>query len=204
VHISKENLTGPAMNSQVVALGEQLNILVDLAQKNARWQAKSDRRQVRLTKLLEKIAEKVDVSTDGLVSSTEDEDPVDDLAEELEAAAVCLRWFCAITSNSRPRWLEAQRHELLAVVLEPCLLSVSSCVLSGCLCRSPWATLFCARDRFYRRRLRILTCPPTRRRTRVRSQRGDDVRAERCLRVGRDQAVLRSVLGVHVVDFKAV
>jgi hypothetical protein len=88
VHISKENLTGPAMNSQVVALGEQLNILVDLAQKNARWQAKSDRRQVRLTKLLEKIAEKVDVSTDGLVSSTEDEDPVDDLAEELEAAAV--------------------------------------------------------------------------------------------------------------------
>ena len=77
------------MNSQVVALGEQLNILVDLAQKNARWQAKSDRRQVRLTKLLEKIAEKVDVSTDGLVSSTEDvEDPVDDLAEKLEAAAV--------------------------------------------------------------------------------------------------------------------
>ena len=42
----------------------------------------------------------------------------------------------------------------------------------------------------------------------VRSQRaGDDVRAlraERCLRVGRDQAVLRSVLGVHVVGFKAV
>ena len=61
---------------------------MDLAQKNARWQAKSDRRQVRLTKLLEKIAEKVDVSTDGLVSSTEDEDPVDDLAEKLEAAAV--------------------------------------------------------------------------------------------------------------------
>jgi len=76
------------MNSQVDALGEQLNILVDLAQKNARWQAKSDRRQVRLTKLLEKIAEKVDVSTDGLVSSTEDEDPVDDLTEKLEAAAV--------------------------------------------------------------------------------------------------------------------
>ena len=35
----------------------------------------------------------------------------------------------------------------------------------------------------------------------VRSQRGDDVRAERCLRVGRDQAALRGVLGVHVVYF---
>ena len=35
----------------------------------------------------------------------------------------------------------------------------------------------------------------------VRSQRGDDVRAERCLLVGRDQAALRGVLGVHVVDF---
>ena len=39
----------------------------------------------------------------------------------------------------------------------------------------------------------------------VRSQRGDDVRAERCLkrcrRVGRDQTALGGVLGVHVVDF---
>ena len=37
----------------------------------------------------------------------------------------------------------------------------------------------------------------------MRSQRGDDVRAERCRRVGRDQAALGGVLGVHVflVDF---
>ena len=35
----------------------------------------------------------------------------------------------------------------------------------------------------------------------MRSQRRDDVRAERCLRVGRDQAALRDVLGVHVVYF---
>ena len=35
----------------------------------------------------------------------------------------------------------------------------------------------------------------------VRAQRGDDVRAERCLRVGRDWAALWGVLGVHVVDF---
>ena len=35
----------------------------------------------------------------------------------------------------------------------------------------------------------------------VRSQRRDDARAERCLRVGRDQAALRAALGVHVVDF---
>ena len=67
--------------------------------------------------------------------------------------------------RSRPRWLEAQRHELLAVVLEPCLLSVSSCVLSqsGCLCRSPSVghVVLC-QGPFYRRRLRILTCPPTR------------------------------------------
>ena len=35
----------------------------------------------------------------------------------------------------------------------------------------------------------------------VRAQRGDDVRAERCLRVGRDRAALWGVLGVHVVDF---
>ena len=36
---------------------------------------------------------------------------------------------------------------------------------------------------------------------RSRSRRGDDVRAERGLRVGRDQTTIRSVLGVHVVDF---
>ena len=36
---------------------------------------------------------------------------------------------------------------------------------------------------------------------RVRARRGDDVHAERCPRVGRDQALLRSVLGSHVVDF---
>ena len=35
----------------------------------------------------------------------------------------------------------------------------------------------------------------------VRSQRRDDARAERCLRVGRDQAALRAAFGVHVVDF---
>ena len=35
----------------------------------------------------------------------------------------------------------------------------------------------------------------------VRGRRGDDVRAERCPRVGRDQAALRDQLGVHVVDF---
>ena len=35
----------------------------------------------------------------------------------------------------------------------------------------------------------------------ARPRRGDGVRAERGLRVGRDQAVLRGVLGVHVVEF---
>ena len=35
----------------------------------------------------------------------------------------------------------------------------------------------------------------------VLSQRGDDVRDERCPRVGRDHAALWGVLGVHVVDF---
>ena len=35
----------------------------------------------------------------------------------------------------------------------------------------------------------------------VRCRRGDDVRAERCRRVRRDQAALGGVLGVHVVDF---
>ena len=35
----------------------------------------------------------------------------------------------------------------------------------------------------------------------VRGRRGDDVHAERCRRVGRDQAALGGVLGVHVVDF---
>ena len=36
---------------------------------------------------------------------------------------------------------------------------------------------------------------------RVRARRGDDVHAGRCLRVGRDQALLESVLGSHVADF---
>ena len=71
VHINKENLTAPATNSQVVALGEQLNILIALAQKNARWQKCA-------TKVLVEIAKKHDVPTDGLES--EDEDPDDDLA----------------------------------------------------------------------------------------------------------------------------
>ena len=35
----------------------------------------------------------------------------------------------------------------------------------------------------------------------VRARRGDDVDAERCLRCGRDQALLRRVLGLHVADF---
>ena len=69
VYINQENLT--AMNSQVVALGEQLNILIELAQKNARWQKCA-------TKVLVEVAEKLDVPTDGLES--EDEDPYDDLA----------------------------------------------------------------------------------------------------------------------------
>ena len=61
----------PATNSQVVALGEQLNILIALAQKNARWQKCA-------TKVLVEVAEKLDVPTDGLES--EDEDLDDDLA----------------------------------------------------------------------------------------------------------------------------
>ena len=77
VYINQENLT--AMNSQVVALGEQLNILIALAQKNARWQKCA-------TKVLVEIAKKHDVPTDGLKS--EDEDPADDLAEKLDAVAV--------------------------------------------------------------------------------------------------------------------
>ena len=36
---------------------------------------------------------------------------------------------------------------------------------------------------------------------RVRARRGDDVRAERCLWVGRNQALLGSVLDSHVADF---
>ena len=71
VYINQENLTAPATNSQVVALGEQLNILIALAQKNARWQKCA-------TKVLVEVAEKLDVPTDGLES--EDEDPYDDLA----------------------------------------------------------------------------------------------------------------------------
>ena len=71
VYINKENLTAPATNSQVVALGEQLNSLIALAQKEARWQKK-------VTKVLVEIATKLDVPTDGLES--EDEDPDGDLA----------------------------------------------------------------------------------------------------------------------------
>ena len=63
VYINQENLT--AMNSQVVALGEQLNILIELAQKNARWQKCA-------TKVLVEIAKKHDVPTDGLKSEDED------------------------------------------------------------------------------------------------------------------------------------
>ena len=71
VYINKENLTAPATNSQVVALGEQLNILIALSEENTRWQKK-------VTKVLVEIAKKHDVPTDGLES--EDEDPDDDLA----------------------------------------------------------------------------------------------------------------------------
>ena len=35
----------------------------------------------------------------------------------------------------------------------------------------------------------------------VRARRGEDVHAERCPQVGRDQALLWSMLGSHVVDF---
>ena len=38
----------------------------------------------------------------------------------------------------------------------------------------------------------------------VRARRGDDARAERCLRVGCDETALRSVLGFHVVDFSLI
>ena len=38
----------------------------------------------------------------------------------------------------------------------------------------------------------------------VRARRGDDARAERCLRVGCDKMTLRSVLGFHVADFPLV
>ena len=71
VYINKENLTAPATNSQIAALGEQLNILIALSEKNTRWQKK-------VTKVLVGIATKLDVPTDGLES--EDEDPADDLA----------------------------------------------------------------------------------------------------------------------------
>ena len=75
VYINKENLTAPATNSQVVALGEQLNILIALAHKNAR---EYSRWQKKVTKVLVEVAEKLDVPTDGL--NSEDEDPDDDLA----------------------------------------------------------------------------------------------------------------------------
>ena len=42
---------------------------------------------------------------------------------------------------------------------------------------------------------------PTHFQCRVRGRRGDDVHAERCPQVGRDQALLRRVLGLHVADF---
>ena len=75
VYINKENLTAPATNSQVVALGEQVNILIALAHKNAR---EYSRWQKKVTKVLVEVAEKLDVPTDGL--NSEDEDPDDDLA----------------------------------------------------------------------------------------------------------------------------
>ena len=85
VYINKENLTAPATNSQVVALGEQLNILIALSEeytrwqkKNIRWQKKNIRWQKKVTKVLVEVAEKLDVPTDGLES--EDEDPDGDLA----------------------------------------------------------------------------------------------------------------------------
>ena len=71
VYINQENLTAPATNSQVVALGEQLNILIALSEKNTRWQKK-------VTKVLVEVGTKLDVPTDGLES--EDEDPADELA----------------------------------------------------------------------------------------------------------------------------
>ena len=75
VYINKENLTAPATNSQVVALGEQLNILIALAHKNAR---EYSRWQKKVTKVLVEVGTKLDVPTDGL--NSEDEDPDDDLA----------------------------------------------------------------------------------------------------------------------------
>ena len=78
VYINKENLTAPATNSQVVALGEQLNSLIALAQKEARWQKKNIHWQKKVTKVLVEVAKKLDVPTDGLES--EDEDPDGDLA----------------------------------------------------------------------------------------------------------------------------
>ena len=71
VYINKENLAGAATNSQIASLGEQLNILIALSEKNTRWQKK-------VTKVLVEVATKLDVPTDGLES--EDEDPADDLA----------------------------------------------------------------------------------------------------------------------------
>ena len=38
----------------------------------------------------------------------------------------------------------------------------------------------------------------------VRARRGDDARAERCLRVGCDKTTLQSVIGFHVADFPLV
>ena len=85
VYINKENLTAPATNSQVVALGEQLNILIALSEeytrwqkKNIRWQKKNIRWQKKVTKVLVEVGTKLDVPTDGLES--EDEDPAGDLA----------------------------------------------------------------------------------------------------------------------------
>ena len=75
VYINKENLAGAATNSQIAALGEQLNILIE---ENTRWQKKNIRWQKKVTKVLVEVAMKLDVPTDGLKS--EDEDPADELA----------------------------------------------------------------------------------------------------------------------------
>ena len=72
VYINKENLAGAATYSQIAALGEQLNILIALSEKNTRWQKK-------VTKVLLEVATKLDVPTDGL-NSSEDEDPAYNLA----------------------------------------------------------------------------------------------------------------------------
>ena len=83
VYINKENLAGAATNSQIAALGEQLNILIALFEEN---QKKNIRWQKKVTKFLVEVGTKLDLPTDGL--NSEDEDPADDLAEKLDAAAL--------------------------------------------------------------------------------------------------------------------